>query len=240
VSVDAPPDLAALLRAARADGPKLSEQVAVGRRLGLGPRGLVRLARPASLLALGALLGAGGIAGHMLLEARAARSGERLAQDGPAASASAAEHAALVGEGSGDAARSALPRSPLPSDSAGTRAEPLVASDAATPGEVLARGAPAPRAERSAGAAAPRTQPAPPSEASLLSAARRALPGDPALALRWVARHRELYPAGLLSEERRVLEIEALALAGRRDEAELRADEFRAAHPGSPHQPTTD
>lgn len=75
--------------------------------------------------------------------------------------------------------------------------------------------------------------PPPPSETQLLAAAQAALNGNPARALQLTAQHQKLYPSGGLTQERQVLEIDALYRLGRSSEADARAKRFIAQHPGS-------
>jgi outer membrane protein assembly factor BamD (BamD/ComL family) len=74
-------------------------------------------------------------------------------------------------------------------------------------------------------------------ELRLLTAAQDALAHDPARALALAEEHARRHPAGALAQEREVLAIDALARAGRRDEAEARAARFRARYPGSASAP---
>jgi hypothetical protein len=71
-------------------------------------------------------------------------------------------------------------------------------------------------------------------ELGLVEDARRALAaGDPSIALRHVDDHARRFPSGAFAVERDVIRIDALAAAGRRDEAASRARDFLARHPGS-------
>jgi len=76
-----------------------------------------------------------------------------------------------------------------------------------------------------------------PNEASLIDMARAAVAQNPARALSLVARHRQLFPSGLLTPERNVIEIEALQRLGRSEEAERSAKQFEKEHPDSALQP---
>jgi outer membrane biosynthesis protein TonB len=82
---------------------------------------------------------------------------------------------------------------------------------------------------------APVTTPAParPSEAQLLSSAQSSLASDPARALKLTAEHRQLFPTGAFTQEREVIEIDALYRLGRKVEADRRATQFVARNPGS-------
>jgi hypothetical protein len=71
-------------------------------------------------------------------------------------------------------------------------------------------------------------------ERALLDLARsNAARGEPALALAQVERHREQFPQGRLAEEREALGIRALLSLGRKQEAQDRAQAFRALYPNS-------
>jgi hypothetical protein len=71
-------------------------------------------------------------------------------------------------------------------------------------------------------------------ERALLDVARAsAARGEPADVLAQVARHRQQFPQGKLSEEREALAIRALLSLGRQQEARARANAFRAAYPNS-------
>jgi hypothetical protein len=91
--------------------------------------------------------------------------------------------------------------------------------------------APAPQPMRPAPAA--RT-PAAETEIGLLRRARRALAAhDPVQALAALERHRRRWPEGELLQEREVLAIQALSLAGSPGAARERADAFLARFPSS-------
>jgi len=67
----------------------------------------------------------------------------------------------------------------------------------------------------------------------LRRAHRETRSGQPAKALALVDRHAKEFPRSPLVQERSVVAIEALAAAGRLDEARARADAFRRAYPSS-------
>ena len=72
------------------------------------------------------------------------------------------------------------------------------------------------------------------SEQRLLAAARRHLRrGQSEAVLKLVRQHRALHPAGKLDQERDLLEVRALHMAGRRRAARRAAKAFRARYPGS-------
>lgn len=85
----------------------------------------------------------------------------------------------------------------------------------------------------------PETEPAPAApldEGELLERARRRVRSSPAGALRLLRTHRRRFPAGVLSEERDALWVEALHRRGRVDEARASFDAFARAYPGSVHR----
>ena len=65
-----------------------------------------------------------------------------------------------------------------------------------------------------------------------MSAAERAM-ATPARSLELLARHRERFPAGILSLERDALEVEALCAAGQQSRGEAAARRFLTTHPES-------
>ncbi len=70
----------------------------------------------------------------------------------------------------------------------------------------------------------------------MLERAHRALrSGQAAEALAITVEHARTYPRGVLSQEREVIAVEALARSGRRAEAEARGNAFIARFPGSSH-----
>jgi|GEM_PF-917541 hypothetical protein len=78
-------------------------------------------------------------------------------------------------------------------------------------------------------------------ERALLDLARaNAARGEPALALEQTEQHRQQFPHGRLSEEREALAIRALISLGRMDQAQDRAQTFRAAYPNSFLTPVID
>ena len=70
-------------------------------------------------------------------------------------------------------------------------------------------------------------------ELQLLEAARRAMETDPNRALALLDEHAREAPHGTLVVEREMLTIQALARAGRIEQAKARAARFRMAHPES-------
>ena len=78
-------------------------------------------------------------------------------------------------------------------------------------------------------------------EQALVDTARAALARGRAVdALRAADEHAARFPAGKLAEERENLAIQALAFAGRRDEAQARATRFHKRYPGSLYGGTLD
>lgn len=72
-----------------------------------------------------------------------------------------------------------------------------------------------------------------PSESQLLGAAQSSLANDPARALKLTAEHRQLFPSGAFTQEREVIEIDALYRLGRKAEADRRATQFVSRNPNS-------
>ena len=78
-------------------------------------------------------------------------------------------------------------------------------------------------------------------ERALLEVARTALSrGDSAAAMESLDRHVQRFPAGQLTEEREALYVQALARAGRHDEARARAARFEKRFPGSVFRPVVE
>lgn len=75
-----------------------------------------------------------------------------------------------------------------------------------------------------------------PSELSLMKQAE-ALRAQPQQALAVLARHEQLYPRGVLAQEREMLSIELLVKANKLATANQRAQQFRSQFPGSAHLP---
>lgn len=72
-------------------------------------------------------------------------------------------------------------------------------------------------------------------ETRLLTEAQRALGSNPGEALRLCETHRKTFAAGLLSQERDAVVVEALMKQGRRSEAKRAAAAFARNYPGSSH-----
>jgi hypothetical protein len=72
-------------------------------------------------------------------------------------------------------------------------------------------------------------------ELALLEEARRLLPREPARALGPLAEHRRLHVTGALSDERDLMELDALRRAGRSQEAAERARAWLARDPAGLH-----
>ena len=77
---------------------------------------------------------------------------------------------------------------------------------------------------------------APTDEFALLRAARQAMGDRPERALALAGEHARLFPAGMLSQEREAIAVEALVKLGRASQAQTRAHIFLAAHPDSPYK----
>jgi hypothetical protein len=74
------------------------------------------------------------------------------------------------------------------------------------------------------------------SEADLLGQAQAVLASDPGRALALAEQHSRRFPHGVLTQEREVIAVEALARLGRRAEAAARAERFLQAFPTSAHR----
>ena len=77
-------------------------------------------------------------------------------------------------------------------------------------------------------------------EHRLLRAARAALKTNPSRALSLTQEHRRKFPSGMLTQEREVIAIDALARLGRSDAAKTKASEFEKDYPGSVHKGRVD
>lgn len=106
---------------------------------------------------------------------------------------------------------------------------------AATPEPATVVAPVSPLAKRRARAPAAEKVVAVPDELTLIREAQ-ASRGRPGAVLERLAEHQKAYPAGLLSQEREVLAVEALLAAGQRSKAEARAAAFERTYPGSVHQ----
>ncbi|MFT3772527.1 MAG: hypothetical protein QM820_44605 [Minicystis sp.] len=141
----------------------------------------------------------------------------------------------LHGRSSAPAPPAPAPRDPPAAIATGAPAR----STEPAPGEVeptvKPSAAPAPRASSSA-KTAPTSDPASDlaEEQALIDTARAALArGRSGDALRAADEHARRFPRGRLSQERELLVIQALLLAGRRSDAEARAQRFKTAFPRS-------
>ncbi|HKP55840.1 MAG TPA: hypothetical protein VJV78_03940 [Polyangiales bacterium] len=114
--------------------------------------------------------------------------------------------------------------------------EPTPAPVAVVPPQQVEAPAP-PRPEPPTESVSPRAAAAAPSsrrEIDQLQRIRATLERDPAAAYRLAQRSEQEFPNGLLHEERRALQILALAKTGATDAAERRARQFFARYPQSP------
>lgn len=218
---EAPAELEELLSSARSDLPSASELAHVEQGLGslLNPPGAaVPTAPPAGLGAakLAAVaLGVGLVAGGVWLASREKTPPPepRPALESPRATAAAP-----------------APETATPSATPSVGAETTSVEAAPSAAEV----APSPTRTH----AKKRTPIAhdKPSEADLLNRARTALKTDPKHALGLTRQHKQLYPNGVLSQEREVIAIEALSRLNEKNAAEERADRFEKQYPDSAHQ----
>lgn len=111
-------------------------------------------------------------------------------------------------------------------------AEPREAEEAEGPREATPR---APALDTHRRDAGPRETIDPEDDIRLLQEARRRLSSSPTESLSFLRRHRRLFPRSLMTQEREVLEIDALTRLGRRGEAGTRAERFRERWPRSGH-----
>lgn len=205
-----PPELSTLFAAAREVSP--SEQELAQLRASLGARLATPLPAPSALspAALGSFVAAG--LGALAIVVYLAW--PQLTSEGAPAARDA------NGEVNGEQSQ---PPSHVP---VVPPAEPAAAED------------PAPHQEGSAPSDEEPTpgRPRPlPSEENLVDRAQRALPASPARTLSFAARHRRLYPDGILAQERELLAIDALTRLERFDDARARVARFVARWPSSPH-----
>ncbi|HMA94142.1 MAG TPA: hypothetical protein VKP30_15735, partial [Polyangiaceae bacterium] len=140
------------------------------------------------------------------------------------------------------------PSQPAPLPEAGSTAVTSVAATLPTPEVAITPPASATEPVQVAALAAPVAKNAPeskvrttatkplPSEAALIEQARSALLGSPARALALTETHARLYPKGILTQEREVIAIEALARLGKARAAEQRGSNFRSQQPHSIHE----
>jgi hypothetical protein len=225
-----PPEVRALLAGGRTDGPSAAELERLARRLapvvGVAAAALAAsVPAPAAAIAPAAPVApsaAGGLAGGL-----AGKLGASLALKVVGA-------ACLLGAGYVVLAPRPLPR-PAADIAAPVLWPPASAPAAATPPaarrEPVPSVLPLPSAEP-----APRSNPrpiAPPSELSLIQRAQSA--AEPARALAALRQHERLYPDGMFAQEREVLFIRSLLALDRRADAEARAAQLAARHPGSAH-----
>jgi len=232
---DAPDEVAALLRAARAEAPSAAalERALAGAAAGAAALGTTAAAAAAGAPSTAAAAGGAGAAGSALSLAALAKP----LLGGFLAGAAFCAGVAVVSP----------PPSPLV---APTAASAPVGAPAALAASVPAR-APARSTLDSRGEALPASpaSPVPPAasspedaalqaEVSLVDRVRRSLDaGDPEAALVLLDRHaREHGASGRLAPEARALRLEALTRLGRKGEARAVAREILARDRGTPHQ----
>lgn len=226
---DAPDQIRALLEAARQEGPTLSQKAGLAAKLGLPGASLWSLLGSKATIAGATLVAATvGVTAAQWSSGSGAQSQPAPRGELQQARSAAQEHPSNETDGElavgsrnereAQTDRDAEPdgladRSDAPTRAAGPKARNRpVAQRAADP---------------SAGEA--------PSEASLIRQARDHVSSSPRRALALLNRHRQVFPHGVLAQEREVLAIEALRNAGNSAAAARRADSFKAAHPDSAH-----
>jgi hypothetical protein len=122
---------------------------------------------------------------------------------------------------------------------------PVIQDQAANPSKIPEGGRPRSKVREIVHRQAPHPEPAPSGgvaadEFALLRDARRAIVTQPERALNLAEQHAQRFPAGMLTQEREAIAIEALAKLGRDAQAQSRARIFLKAHPGSPYKPRID
>jgi hypothetical protein len=125
-----------------------------------------------------------------------------------------------------------LPSAVAAASAVGTAHEPQAAANPVDSG-VAPPVAPSPKKRTSIGAVVDNTSELARERAMLDLARARAAQGEPALVLEQVEQHLREFPRGRLAEEREALAIRALMSLDRRDEAQARAQLFRASYPNS-------
>jgi len=210
-AADAPREIAAEIRALRAEHGSSVQIASLGQRLAR------ELATPtlAGTAALGLSVWMKWLLGGLLSCALGfvtvayvigSQSSERRTQAPAAAAAAPSPRPALPSA----AARPALePRAPAPASAA--------------------------RLRRGGRHPAPAAPAAPERELTLLQSSQAELDRDPAAALALAERHARDYPRGVFAQEREILAIEALLKLKRQQPALARAETFIRSYPDSPH-----
>ena len=133
----------------------------------------------------------------------------------------------------------AIPATPPPAaEPAPTAAPapPLPGARAELPGQrSRVRAASKPQPAHATRAPAPAASPAPEAELALLQRSQLALDRDPGAALALAEQHAREHPAGVFSQEREMLAMEALVKLRRVPAALARAERFVREYPASPH-----
>lgn len=210
-SGDGGSEMQEMLQAARETAPGAAEVASLGGKLGVSSSALL-LTPIVKALGIGAMLVG---AGFGLTEF--VSPGAELEFDDGGTALSPASKAQEVVE--------ANPTAEVPSS------PPLAAEKLGAVEQEVPAVRPAP--EPTVGVASKRSKA--PSEASLLVAARKQLTEKPSEALALLRRHAELYPSGVLAQERELLRVRALKALGRQNAAEKAAKKFSQEHPDSVH-----
>jgi len=246
-------DLALGLKAARARQPDDADAAAIERRLfaALGAGGLLEAANglrratptpPGTATGAGTGLSATGgsvtvalkVALALAIGAGGVAAGVRLLRQPRAVTGPAS------GAGSAASAPLSVPAPPIPVAPVGQDAPraPLPESNAGAP--AASRVAVRRRAVRSPAAGVPAPAPRPERlrrELVLIEPARAALATDPERALALCAQHQREFPEGaVMTEEREVIAISALAKQRRLDEGRARMAAFDQRYPASPYR----
>jgi hypothetical protein len=201
-------EIVRLLEASKAAGPTLAEKTALAARLGVATTGAWLTPTIKALLAGGGI--AAGVLAYQLVSPTEPASPPPPVAATPTAQPASKPLALAPAQASAPATSDPLPASPEPD---------APKNDPPTIREKAREHAPV----------------NPPSEARLLSQARHALSSNPKLALQLIETHKQLYPTGVLAQERDVLKVSALQNLGRLDAASAAEKKFRAEHPESIH-----
>lgn len=233
---DVPEELLALLRGAEADllEPERVERVAATMAAGGAGAGLAASGKTIFGLKLGQALTVGlaaiglSVGGAWLIGGNAAPP-----EDVPVevAQQSATDLQAEATSARDEVAAAATDSSPSPAP------EPSEADEKAlAPVPAVAKPAQAPAAEETKVAAKTERRRQAIAEHRLLKAARAALDENPSRALALTQEHRQKFPSGMLSQEREVIAIDALARLGRTKAARDKAEGFEKDYPDSVHK----
>ena len=239
----ATPEEARLLAAARGGGPSAAARARIAGVVGVGAA-MASIAPAAMKVPIGA---AKWLAGKWIMLAivgtLTAGAAWQLARVGPASDGPSVGTTAAAAPRASVAAQGVVPSSRLAetSEMPPSPAAPLALSAVPMPTPAPTTPTPTERARAKAATAAPMREDGPrpaassiDAELALLERAKESLDRRrPAAALATVAEYEQRHPHGVLAIEAQVIRIEALAQAGRMQEASSAAHAFLAAHPNT-------